>query len=237
MVHDSRQRWERLGAAQRRTEEIYVTLRDRICLLHYQPGAKLSESELAAEFGVSRTPIRRSLLRLELEHLAERRQGMQTVVTSFDFASLKDVYVIRMILEEQLDRLSPAPQWWKIEKGYRELRQQCEQLMKLPDLEALGRLHLALQHEHAGIIENDRAREILMQLYFQIARIWLAMVPRMDWCSEVGSVADELDQSLEAIEQRDIRQLGRIRKESIEANVERMERLDAELELEAIRQG
>lgn len=234
MTIDSREHWEKLGAAQRRTAEIYMTLRDRICLLHYLPGTKLSESELAAEFGVSRTPIRRSLLRLELEHLAERRQGMQTVVTNFDFASLKDVYVIRMILEEQLDRLSPAPQWWEIESSYRELREWCRKLRESPDLDGLGRLHLALQHGHAGIIENDRAREILMQLYFQIARIWLSMVPRMDWQSEVDSVAEEIDRSLVAIEQRDIRQLGRIRKESIEANVKRMEQLEREKEQSSI---
>lgn len=225
MPRDSQDRWEKLGSAQRRTEEIYVCLRDRICLLHYAPGTKLSELTLAEEFGVSRTPIRRCLLRLELEHLAERRQGMQTVVTDFDFASLKDVYVIRMILEEQLYRLSPSPRWWEIEEGYLALRARCESLLAEPDLEAFGALHLALQKEHAGIIENERAREILMQLYFQIARIWLSMVPRMDWCNEVSLVMAEIDESLEAIADRDIRRFGCIRRDSIAKNVGRMEQL------------
>ncbi|WKL38977.1 GntR family transcriptional regulator (plasmid) [Sinorhizobium meliloti] len=36
--------------------EIHRVLRDRICLLRYRPGELLVETELAAEFNVSRTP-------------------------------------------------------------------------------------------------------------------------------------------------------------------------------------
>ena len=47
-----------------RFERVYNVIRNRICLLEYEPGARLGEEELAREFGVSRTPIRRVLSRL-----------------------------------------------------------------------------------------------------------------------------------------------------------------------------
>lgn len=222
---DPKKDFSKLGAAQRRTEEIYRCLRDRICLLYYPPGAKLSELQLAKEFDVSRTPIRLALHRLELEHLAERRQGLQTVVTSFDFESVRDVYAIRTILEANLDSLSPAERWWERATQYREVREECRNLLGCYDLERLGVLHLRLQEVHAGIIENARAQEIVMQLYFQIARIWLSMVPNMDWAEEINSLVQEIDDSLEAMAKRDIRALGQIRKEAIEQNVRRMKGL------------
>ena len=51
--------------ARDRFERLHAELRDRICLLEYAPGTRLSEEALAAEFGVSRTPLRRVLGRLE----------------------------------------------------------------------------------------------------------------------------------------------------------------------------
>ena len=43
---------------------IYLEMRRRICLLDYQPGTRLNERELAAEFGISRTPMRDVLQKL-----------------------------------------------------------------------------------------------------------------------------------------------------------------------------
>ena len=68
--------------ARERFERIYGIIRDRICLLDYAPGMRLGEEELAKEFGVSRTPIRRVLSRLETEGLLESRHGVGTFVTT-----------------------------------------------------------------------------------------------------------------------------------------------------------
>ena len=52
-------------------EDIYRTLRERIIYLVYDPGQILKEQVLAKEFGVSRTPLRTVLFRLEWEHLVK----------------------------------------------------------------------------------------------------------------------------------------------------------------------
>ncbi len=52
-------------------QNIYRKLRERIIFLEYEPGHILKEQVLAKEFGVSRTPLRTVLFRLEWEHLVK----------------------------------------------------------------------------------------------------------------------------------------------------------------------
>jgi DNA-binding transcriptional regulator YhcF (GntR family) len=87
-----------LTGARERFERIYGTIRDRICLLEYEPGTRLAEEDLAREFGVSRTPIRRVLSRLESEGLVESRHGVGTFVTDVDIDNLAQVFQLRMEL-------------------------------------------------------------------------------------------------------------------------------------------
>lgn len=89
------------------TEAIYETLRDRICLLQYPPGAILKEAEIAAEFGVSRTPIRSVLQRLIFGGLVESRDGIGTIVTSLSLTELRDIYEVRLKIAEMIGHLSP----------------------------------------------------------------------------------------------------------------------------------
>src|SRR5688572_23867072 len=95
--------------ARERFERIYRTLRDRICLLEYPPGARLSEEELAEEFRISRTPVRRVLARLESEGLIEARHGVGTIVTDVRIEELAQVYHLRLELAVLIGRLSPLP--------------------------------------------------------------------------------------------------------------------------------
>ncbi|WP_370000880.1 GntR family transcriptional regulator [Paenibacillus sp. RC84] len=62
-------------------EEIYEALRQAIVSLELEPGAKLSDQELAEQFGVSRTPVREALKRLEDDGLVEAVPGSATRVT------------------------------------------------------------------------------------------------------------------------------------------------------------
>ena len=93
--------------ARERFERIYRTLRDRICLLEYPPGTRLSEEELAEEFAISRTPVRRVLARLEAEGLVEARHGVGTIVTDVELEALAQVYQLRLELAVLIGRLSP----------------------------------------------------------------------------------------------------------------------------------
>lgn len=64
----------------------------------YKPGDRLVESDLAERFGVSRTPIREALQRLETQSLLTR-DGRSLIVASLDHNQLAELYVVRAELE------------------------------------------------------------------------------------------------------------------------------------------
>ncbi|WP_371168342.1 GntR family transcriptional regulator [Aliiroseovarius sp. 2305UL8-7] len=64
----------------------------------YEPGDRLVESELAERFGVSRTPIREALQRLETQSLLAR-DGRSLIVASLSHNQLAELYVVRSELE------------------------------------------------------------------------------------------------------------------------------------------
>ncbi len=92
-------------SARDRFERMHAVIRTRICLLDYAPGTRLSEEALAAEFGVSRTPLRRVLARLESEGLLQSVHGVGTFVTDVDIAELAQTYQLRFELAELTGRL------------------------------------------------------------------------------------------------------------------------------------
>src|SRR6476660_9014347 len=63
------------------------------------PGTRLREIPLSAHFGVSTTPIREALRRLEYEGLVEVSPRRGAVVTALDEGGVADLYDLRLILE------------------------------------------------------------------------------------------------------------------------------------------
>ena len=100
---------ESLPTARDRFDRMHTVLRNRICVLDYPPGTRLSEEDLAAEFGTSRTPLRRVLVRLEGEGLLQSVHGVGTFVTDVDIEALEQTYQLRMELAELLGVLGPNP--------------------------------------------------------------------------------------------------------------------------------
>jgi len=71
----------------------------------YRPGDRLVESELAEKLGVSRTPVREALQRLETQSLVTR-DGRSLIVASLDHNQLAELYTVRAELEGLAARLA-----------------------------------------------------------------------------------------------------------------------------------
>lgn len=78
---------------------LYDQLRERILDGRLQPGSKLSQVALAEELGVSRTPLREVLRRLEQEGLVEIEPNQRTRVASFDAGDLDVQHSLRILGE------------------------------------------------------------------------------------------------------------------------------------------
>lgn len=215
---------EKRDASRVRVNAIYDAIRERICLLRYTPGMTLSESELAAEFGVSRTPIRRALHRLEFDGLVESRRGVGTIVTTVDLRLLKEVLALRMKLAELIGELSPLPRSDEHIATIEALLERCEALHGRRDPEEFARINMQFQAELARAIGNRPLREIATRLYFQTARIWLQLVPELDWEEEITFFCNEISDVLEVMRAGDMTAVGLVRRNHISMSLIRMSR-------------
>jgi DNA-binding GntR family transcriptional regulator len=213
-----------LTIARERFERIYGAIRDRICLLEYAPGMRLGEEELAREFGVSRTPIRRVLSRLESEGLLESRHGVGTFVTTVDIGNLLQVYHLRMELAVLIGRLDPLPRSEGDLDRIRAILTQCDKLLVAPDPRRIAQINMEFFRELAAMIGNEPLKQISERLYYQTHRIWLTSVPHLNLRNEMIAFSREVAEILSAMEVGDLEAVGHIRRSHISMSVKRMQK-------------
>ncbi|MGE0502092.1 MAG: GntR family transcriptional regulator [Rhizobiaceae bacterium] len=215
-----------LGPRQR-FQRMYDVLRTRICLLDYPPGERLREEDLAEEFGVSRTPVRRVLVTLEAQGLLRSVHGVGTIVTDIDVDELAQVYQLRVELAELIGKLSPvAPDAARM-TAFRTILARCEELTSRPDAREFARINMDFFHLFNSLTDNEPLREISERLYYQTTRIWLKTASRLNQYQEVlmneirifhREVADIAD----AVAVGDLEAVGHIRRAHISMSFQRL---------------
>lgn len=89
-------------------DQIYEAIQESIVNNSYKPGEELQIDRLAEEFGVSTTPIREALIRLESSGLVHLIPNKGARVTSFREKDVRDTWEIRKLLEPYAARLTAA---------------------------------------------------------------------------------------------------------------------------------
>ncbi|MTH78824.1 GntR family transcriptional regulator [Paracoccus aestuariivivens] len=110
----------------------------------YRPGDRLVESELAERFGVSRTPVREALQRLETQSML-KRDGRSLIVATLDHNQLAELYTVRTELEALAARLAArhaTPEEVRVLAGMVE-----EDRAILGDPQALSRANRRFHHQ------------------------------------------------------------------------------------------
>ncbi|WP_439140686.1 GntR family transcriptional regulator [Planktotalea sp.] len=85
--------------------DAYALILEAIDVGVFKPGDRLVESDLADRFGVSRTPIREALQRLETQNLLTR-DGRSLIVASLSHNEMAELYTVRSELEGLAARLA-----------------------------------------------------------------------------------------------------------------------------------
>jgi DNA-binding GntR family transcriptional regulator len=88
-----------LPEARQAIPHVHAYLRECILNGTLPPGTKLSQVSLAAQLGISRTPLREVLRMLQEEGLVEIKPNQRTRVADLDPRELDDVYASRILLE------------------------------------------------------------------------------------------------------------------------------------------
>lgn len=206
-------------APQIRAENIYQTLRNRICTNRIPPDTLLREEELAAEFGVSRSPIRKVLAKLEHEGLVEVRHGVGTHVTQIDPDALIEIYRARMSIAAATGPyfVNPlTPDHAAMIDGYRNRFH----ALPLGDTNGFADVNMQFYRDLTDLIANTCLREIHRNLFYGTSRMWLIRLPQLDWVDTIAKVCDELDEITRAIRRSDPIGLGYAMRNGIAFNLD-----------------
>jgi DNA-binding GntR family transcriptional regulator len=86
--------------------QVLDRLREAILQGYFPAGSQLNQVQVAAQFGVSRAPVRAAINKLEKENLVKNIPHKGTFVTSLDKKTFEDLYHVRAILEGYAVRLA-----------------------------------------------------------------------------------------------------------------------------------
>ena len=207
--------------------DIYLEMRRRICLLDYQPGTRLNERELATEFGISRTPMRDVLQKLEHNGLISSQHGHGTIVTSVDLKSMRDIYIVRMRLMDAMGDSARASQPGHTDE-MRDLEARCDAMLHNHDKREFARVLLRLHKILHGLTTNAVLEDINDTLFYQSARFWFLLLDRVDMHVQIEDLKDEIRMLRRSLEIGDVKLTASIHKTYLRVVVSRLDAIQEE---------
>jgi DNA-binding GntR family transcriptional regulator len=205
--------------------QIYEQLRQRIATRLYPPGMRLSESEIAGEFGLSRTPVRQALQRLAADGLVSIRNGVGVTVTDLDRNEIDQAYFLRCELAAMIGHTNPRP---LSDADLAELKAVHLRVKTL--LGRRGGIPLAEFSELCerfhnivnNVIGSRMLRGFIEVLYHQTDRFWFGWMAEADMRVEVMHFLHEVEETQRALEINDFEAVGYIRRNHITMMLARM---------------
>jgi DNA-binding GntR family transcriptional regulator len=139
-------------SSRRISEQLVEAIEERIATGHYPPGTRLDESKLAADFGVSRTPIREALIRLGSSRMLEKRPRKGWVVTEMSLRRLFDMFEVMAELEAMCARLAATRGNAFLKEKIRAAHEACR---GVSDPDTYFRLNEAFHHALYEASQNE----------------------------------------------------------------------------------
>ncbi|MCB1385167.1 MAG: GntR family transcriptional regulator [Nitratireductor sp.] len=203
-------------------DEVAQALRERIYAGAYPPGATLRQERVAAEFGISRTPLREAFRVLERDGLVVNKPGSGVRVATADLPKLLDAYAVREAMDGVAAR-SAAERATQAEiRKLAKLVEWQEKVVKNWDASAYTQSNVEF---HLTIIEAARNVSLapLVPLLHMTSQVF---APALALSSERASsaVADH-GEILDAIRRRDPDAAERVARAHIDATTMRLKTL------------
>lgn len=201
--------------------DIHAELRERIILLDLPPGSRLREEELAERFGVSRTPIRQVLDRLEFEGLVEQGDGRGARVSTLDPKELRDIWAMRLRIAEMVREFIRLPKDEQALHSLGQIRRQLAELKQTRDIRQLGALYNRYHEVMLTMVGNAALARIHDLLYVQTARVWMQFLPEMDIQREIDVMAEEVGETMAAVAEGSASEVAEVRAEHMKRLLDR----------------
>lgn len=182
-------------------QEAYLKIRNWILEGTLAPGTQLRDKELAEQLGVSRTPIREAILRLEDEGLVQTKPNRATLVSSIDFHNAFHLYSIvwtleRLALNQSFGSITDSHIHTMIEANERFL-----QKMKVRDrLAALDADH-DFHSVYVKLSQNKELEKFISEIKQKLKRLDLYY---FDKIKDAALSYEEHAQIIKAIQNKDL---------------------------------
>lgn len=201
---------------------VYSIIRDRILYLEYEPGQILNEKILAREFGISRTPVRDVLNRLEWDQLVRIIPRTGSMVTEIEFSKIMNAFQVRFELADMEGRLAAEQFTNKHISTLERLCHDCDALLDNKNQKTLSLIDRASKNIILEAAGNPVLTEVSDRLYAQTCRLWHLVMDKGDWNKEVLAVQGELENLLKIISNGTAMELGKERKTALVRHLERL---------------
>jgi DNA-binding GntR family transcriptional regulator len=180
--------------------QVYAQLRDAIVRTELAPGRQLSENELAAALGVSRTPVREALAKLRDERLVEVVPQLGSFVSRINPAAVADAQFIREALECAAVRVAAERCTEDDVRRLEESLQAQERTRERDDFDAFYALDEAFHHDLCAMSGHQMVWAISQRAKGHLNRVRRLSLPMANY---LGSMIEEHRAVVEAVARHD----------------------------------
>jgi DNA-binding GntR family transcriptional regulator len=187
------------------TDWVYEELKNAIVDLRLAPGEPLREATLAERLGVSKTPIREALTRLEQEGLVETTSFKGAVVTGYSRQDLLDIYELRELLENAAVRAAAQSMSDASRARLDRISRESRRLLGGRDQSAENRGQLAGLLTEFDAVLFDQVRNHRIQVLIENLRDHLTRIGQLtaEIPGRIDASVDEHEKIVEAVAARD----------------------------------
>lgn len=179
-------------------EIVFTTMREAIINGDFKPGQRLMEVQLADQMGVSRTPVREAIRKLELEGLVVMVPRKGAYVAGLSSEDVKEVLEIRAVLEGLAASLA-AKQATKSEvEDLKGIVEQFKQAAKDQDVVKLIQFDSDFHDVMYRASKNKKLIQLLSSLREQVQRFRVAYFTKIKNTEILIAEHNELLQAVEA---------------------------------------
>lgn len=160
-------------------QRAHTLLRDRIVSLQMAPGSVIDEQDLMKELGMSRTPIREAIMRLQQENFVAVLPRRGTFVTEVNIGDLAQLSELRCELEGVAASVA-ARRMTEGDRGRAlELMRELDDLNGTRPYAELIEIDRKVHHFLYACTYNKFLEKTLSQHYYPALRIWFIVLHRI----------------------------------------------------------
>jgi DNA-binding GntR family transcriptional regulator len=181
-------------------KQAYESVRQKILSMELRPGESITDTRIAGELQISRTPVREAFQRLEMEGLIVNEPHRGYRVYSMSLKDIDDIFDLKCEIEGLIARKAALDTNEQHHRHLQDILNRMKTASDADDLETWLELDYALHHHLYVMAQNERAERIVRNLNDQWHRLRMGFIQMR---GRLDIATTEHDEVIEAINARD----------------------------------